>query len=472
MNLNQSFPTVTLRKKNPRRKKYQGSHSDSRDGLNRPHVLLPRTSQKPLAYSEGFSETHAPNEEEDWLDVQDYVSENWLLREVDLDSDQLTTMALDQSSPQLQVLIGNMRSDPFRCYPFPVTQVQASLVDFYVNDYARAAYSMSSRLEVGKLFFKQILQSPVELHAIISQSALELLRLQKGTPSPATRQLQLEALHHKTKVIRLVNDALSQHVSEDTVSAVISIARNELRHGDLGAAKIHFAAVRRMIREIGGRSKITLPRLLVQARGIECMFQKADISCFFDDCDVAGRVKQLQDLLTLLQFTTVDRLKYQSQNSTENYQSRWQVLVPGSLFHAILSQAVLNPRSLPESDVAPINAQIAVLLGMSMKWLHADDLTMVRAWISLRNKTLESLGIQKDDTVLNVNSLISPVIGAQDSNEIGRWWSLIDLMNAVRYLSFSWKVKLRDWLLKILEGADPGVLEKLEPFAFSYVEHV
>jgi len=120
--------------------------------------------------------------------------------------------------------------------------------------------------------------------------------------------------------------------------------------------------------------------------------------------------------------------------------------------------------------VAEINAQVAILIEVAAAWLQAKDIEKVREYLVYRNSMLIAMGIERDDSIINAHNLVrAQAISIQSMQKIGHVWFHIDIMNAVRYLSFAWRVKLRDWLLRLLEGHKPGELGKLDAFAFSYM---
>src|SRR5271154_5428680 len=106
-----------------------------------------------------------------------------------------------------QSLLRQTRADPFQCLPFPVNDLQAQLIDFYVHDYARTTLGMSSKAQPGMRYFGEVIGSPMELHALLSQSALALLRLQECNSIIDRRPLQVTALHHKGRTLRRITGA-------------------------------------------------------------------------------------------------------------------------------------------------------------------------------------------------------------------------------------------------------------------------
>lgn len=370
--------------------------------------------------------------------------------------------------------LGNTRADPFDSFPFILDDTQIRLVDFYVHDYARTNLNMSRNVQPGKKYFGDLVGSPIELHAILSSSALQLLFLSNSEAASEIRPLQVAALHHKGEAIHEINEALGIAVTEPVMSATLSIARDELRHGSLETANVHFEAARRMLRTYGGRWKLTYHHLLLQVRGIECAFSPPEVSGLFDQSDLPARVRQLKAFISRLYRKGVERstklVQHQVRSPYESFPFPYQVLRPDTLFYHLLTKDVPDPQTVKHTDVAEINAQLAVVIEVAAAWLHTKDTRKVRDYIDYRNSMLVKMGIERDDSIINAHNLIrAQATSIQLMQKIGQVWFHIDVMNAARYLSFAWRLKLRDWLLRLLEGAKPEKLEKLDAFAFSYM---
>jgi len=222
---------------------------------------------------------------------------------------------------------------------------------------------------------------------------------------------------------------------------------------------------------IGGRSKLTLPHLLLQVRGVESTHPDPQFSALFDHDGLSTRVAELKTFLAQLQRKAIERCRDQEQQSAceDSEEPDTQVLRPGSLLHQLLTKEVPDPRTVWNNDVAEIHAQLALLISISAAWLHTHDLAQVREWFEWRNKMLVTIGIEKHDSIVNAHNLVIAALNKKRMQEVGQIWFPMEIMNAVRYLSFSWKVRLREWLVTLLEGHEPEELGRLDAFAFSYM---
>src|SRR5271170_3956868 len=128
-------------------------------------------------------------------------------------------------------LLRQTRADPFQCLSFPVNDLQAQLIDFYVHDYARTTLGMSSKAQPGMRYFGEVIGSPMELHALLSQSALALFRLQECNSVIDRRPLQVAALHHKGEAICGIKRALECRVGQRAINSIASIACDEAQYG-------------------------------------------------------------------------------------------------------------------------------------------------------------------------------------------------------------------------------------------------
>jgi len=66
-------------------------------------------------------------------------------------------------------------------------------------------------------------------------------------------------------------------------------------------------------------------------------------------------------------------------------------------------------------------------------------------------------GISREESEINAHQIVGVEFGTRRFVQLTQGW-----------LSFSWKEHLRNWLVAIIEGRDPGELERLDEFAFSY----
>src|SRR5271170_5250192 len=388
-----------------------------------------------------------------------------------------STSTFNASCPGLfnspQSLLRQTRADPFQCLPFPVNDLQAQLIDFYVRDYARTTLGMSSKAQPGMQYFGEVIGSPMELHALLSQSALALFRLQECNSVIDRRPLQVVALHHKGETICRIKRTLKCRVGQRAINSIASIACDEAQYGSIELAQRHLQAARRMLRSIGGRSKLTLRRLILQVHSIECTHSQPEISAVFDPAGLSVRVQQLNSFLRDLCESGIQRAQYLPPciNFYAREETAFQVLQPGSLLRQLLAKEVPDPRTVLSTDITEVHAQLAVLVSIAAVWLHAQNASQARNWVNCQNTMLIRTGIREHDS--SVNAFISfsaqQLGSTTEMRELEQFWFPMEIMNVVRYLSFPWKVRLRNWLFRLLEGRKPEELRKLDPFAFSYM---
>jgi hypothetical protein len=372
-----------------------------------------------------------------------------------------------------QSLLRQTRADPFQCLPFPVNDLQAQLIDFYVHDYARTTLGMSSKAQPGMRYFGEVIGSPMELHALLSQSALALFRLQECNSVIDRRPLQVVALHHKGETICRIKRTLECRVGQRAINSIASIACDEAQYGSIELAQRHLQAARRMLRSIGGCSKLTLRRLILQVHSIECTHPQPEISAVFDPAGLSVRVQQLNSFLRNLCESGIQRAQYLPPciNFYAREEAAFQVLQPGSLLHQLLAKEVPDPRTVVSTDVTEVHAQLAVLVSIAAVWLHAQNASQARNWVNCQNTMLIRTGIREHDSSVNAFYFFSAqqLGSTTEMQELEQFCFSMEIMNVVRYLSFPWKVRLRNWLFRLLEGQKPEELRKLDPFAFSYM---
>ena len=372
-----------------------------------------------------------------------------------------------------QSLLRQTRADPFQCLPFPVNDLQAQLIDFYVHDYARTTLGMRSKAQPGMRYFGEVIGSPVELHALLSQSAQALFRLQECNSVIDRRPLQVAALHHKGEAICGIKRALECRVGQRAINSIASIACDEAQYGSIELAQRHLQATRHMLRSIGGRSKLTLRRLMLQVHSIECTHSQPDISAVFDPAGLSVRVQKLNSFLRNLCELGIQRAQFLPPciNFYARDEAPFQVLQPGSLLHQLLAKEVPDPRPVLSTDVTEVHAQLAVLVSIAAVWLHAQNANQARNWVNCQNTMLIRTGIREHDSSVNAFFFFSAqqLGSTTEMRELEQFWFPMEIMNVVRYLSFPWKVRLRNWLFRLLEGRKPEELRKLDPFAFSYM---
>src|SRR4051794_25234342 len=213
------------------------------------------------------------------------------------------------SSPRS--LLRQTRADPFQCLPFPVNALQAQLIDFYIHDYARTARGTSSKAQPGMQYFGEVIRSPMELHALLSRSALALFRVHECNSVVDRRPLQVAALHHKGQTIRGIKRALECRVGQRAINSIASVACDEAQYGSIDLAQRHLQAARRMLELIGGYSKLTLRRLILHVHSIECTHSQPEISAVFDPASLSVRVQQLNSFLRNLCESGIQRTECQ-----------------------------------------------------------------------------------------------------------------------------------------------------------------
>jgi hypothetical protein len=374
------------------------------------------------------------------------------------------------SSPRS--LLRQTRADPFQCLPFPVNDLQAQLIDFYVHDYARTTLGMSSKAQPGMQYFGEVIGSPMELHALLFQSALALLRLQECNSIIDRRPLQVTALHHKGRTLRKIKGALGCRVDQRAINSIASIACDEAQYGSTELAQRHLRAVRRMLKSIGGCSKLTLRRLILRVHRIECTHPKAEISAVFNPAGLSVRVQQLNSFLRNL-CEGIQRTECQRPciNLSVREEAVFQVLEPGSLLHQLLAKEAPDRRRVLSTDITEVHAQLAVLVSIAAVCLHAQSASQARNWVNRQNTMLLRTGIREYDSPVNAYLFFSAqqLSSATKMRELEQFWFPMEIMSVVRYLSFPWKVRLRNWFFRLLEGQKPEELRKLDPFAFSYM---
>jgi len=372
-----------------------------------------------------------------------------------------------------QSLLRQTRADPFQCLPFPVNDLQAQLIDFYVHDYARTTLGMSSKAQPGMRYFGEVIGSPMELHALLSRSAQALFHLQECNFAIDRRPLQVAALHHKVETICGIKRALQCHVGQRAINSIASIACDEAQYGSIELAQRHLQAARRMLKSIGGRSKLTLRRLILQVHSIECTHSQPEISAVFDPAGLSVRVQQLNSFLRSLCESGIQRAQCLPPciNFYTREEATFQVLQPGSLLHQLLAKEVPDSRIVLSTDVTEVHAQLAVLVSIAAVWLQAQTASQARNWVNCQNTMLIRKGIREHDSSVNTLFFFSAqqLGSTTEMRELEKLWFSMEIMNVVRYLSFPRKVRLRNWLFRLLEGQKPEELRKLDPFAFSYM---
>ena len=368
------------------------------------------------------------------------------------------------SSPRS--LLRQTRADPFQCLPFRVNDLQAQLIDFYVHDYARTALGIGSKAQPGMRYFGEVIGSPMELHALLSQSALALLCLQECHSIINRRPLLVAALRHKGHTLRRIKDSLGCRVGQRAINSIVSIACDEARYGSTELAQRHLQAARRMLKSIGGYSKLTLRRLILQVHRIECTHSKAEISAVFDPAGLSVRVQQLNSFLRNL-----CECQRPCINLSACEEAVFQVLEPGSLLHQLLAKEAPDRRTVLSTDITEVHAQLAVLVSIAAVCLHAQSASQARNWVNFQNTMLIRTGIREHDSPVNAYFFFSAqqLSSATEMQELEQFWFPMEIMSVVRYLSFPWKVRLRNWFFRLLEGQKPEELRKLDPFAFSYM---
>jgi hypothetical protein len=374
------------------------------------------------------------------------------------------------SSPRS--LLRQTRADPFQCLPFPVNDLQAQLIDFYVHDYARTTLGMSSKAQPGMQYFGEVIGSPMELHALLFQSALALLRLLDCNSITDRRPLQVAVLHHKGQTLRRIKCALECRVDQRAVNSIASIACDEAQYGSIELAQRHLRAARRMLKSIGSCSKLTLRRLILRVHSIECTHSQAEISVVFDPTGLSARVQQLNSFLRNL-YEGIQPTECQRPciDLSAREEAAFQVLQPGSLLHQLLAKKAPDRRTVLSTDITEVHAQLAVLVSIAAVCLHAQNASQARNWVNCQNTMLIRAGIREHDSSVNAYIFFSAQLlsSAIEMRELEQFWFPMEIMSVVRYLSFPWKVRLRNWFFRLLEGQKPEELRKLDPFAFSYM---
>ncbi|KAK5958904.1 hypothetical protein OHC33_000749 [Knufia fluminis] len=383
------------------------------------------------------------------------------------------------------------RLDPFAQLPVVLDRFQEHLVSFYLLYYPKVTYGLSAQLKPHPVAtnFSIAVNNPPNFQIALARSALYRISLQKYANESEKHDLEVAVLTHKVEAIRMVKEmSLEPDATcdkEKLIASIISLGTLDNRTGAKDTASMHFMAVRRLLRSIGGPLGIKsalLSRVMVH---FECIYGSVSGSYIWDRSDTSRLLADTNrffasvwDLWKSLGSrnsitSTTDATKSTAGKTSIPSKPGISVeaftLRPSSSLHEALSRPVKSdsPEITPQ-DKMKLTFQLTCLLTYSHIILdHATDPDQLEAYLLNINGIIDDA--QLTDQPCN-NHMWLLQVHDQSSTHDGRIWRAAGLVWLLRHVPYNVQKDIRDWLLAFCTGQSSTgrSVKKLDTFYFSY----
>lgn len=376
------------------------------------------------------------------------------------------------------------RLDPFSQLPVTLNRFQERLVHFYLVDCPERNYGLSSRLEPHPFAasFGLALNSPPNFEVVLARSAAYRLGLKKYSTDAEKRKLEAVSRYYRAAAIQMVRTmARGNNANEhrdQLVAAIISLGTLDNRTGTNETAAMHFAAVRRILRSMGGPLKLRSPMLSTIMAHFECLYGTPKASYIWQAKDTTGLLEDLNRFLTRI--WNLWNLLDKEDGLNEAVKSEEGVvtglrdaftLKPLSGLHEVFARPLQRDvKEVAVKDDMMLSFQITCLLNLCLIILdYAVEEEELREYLDKINESVEAA--QLEDMPCN-NHMWLIQAHDQSSEHNKRVWQGAGFTFLLKHMPYSLQLQIRDWLLAFVNGESVGERKpfKLNVFHFSYAQ--
>jgi len=384
--------------------------------------------------------------------------------------------------------------DPFAQLPVSLDRFQEHLVSFYLLYYPKVTYGLSARLKPHPVAtnFSIAVNNPPNFQVALARSALYRISLQKYTTESEKRDLEIAVIRHKGEAIRMVKHmsagADTARNKDNLIAAIISLGTLDNRTGADDTASMHFMAVRRLLRSIGGPLHITsalLSRVMVH---FECIYGTVNASYVWDRNDLSRLLLDINrfladvwDLWRMLaqRHNIMDSTAFSTSSTDERSISPLSsiatslvnafALQPTSSLHEALSRPLKrNNQETTPQDKMQLTFQLTCLLAYCHTILdQASDPKHLKKYIANTHSIIDDAQLTSQPCN---NHMWLLQVHDQSSTHNKRIWRTASFVWLLKHLPYDVQGGMRDWLLAFCagEGVAGRSAKKLDTFHFSY----
>ena len=201
--------------------------------------------------------------------------------------------------------------EPFEALPIVLSKFTESLVSFYLLQYPKQIYVFNQNLNPHPVYtnFAIAMSAPACFEVILARSALYRMSLGLYGTSLEKAELDTAVVEHKTVAIHRIRQLSAKKTpnKDEVIASIIALGTLDMRMGSTESADMHYYAVRRLLKEIGGPMSIKDLRLKRVMCFFECIYGTVRNSYIWDRSDFAGILERFNEYLTEIWKTWKER---------------------------------------------------------------------------------------------------------------------------------------------------------------------
>jgi hypothetical protein len=179
--------------------------------------------------------------------------------------------------------------EPFEAMPVPLDRFAEALVSFYLLQYPKATYVFNQNLNPHPVYtnFAIAMNAPACFQVILARSALYKMSAGQYGTMLEKAELETAVVEHKTNAIQRIRLLSASKVNDkdELVASIIALGTLDMRMGLTTSADVHYLAVRRLLKGIGGPMFIRDIRLKRVMCFFECIYGTVRNSYIWERAD-------------------------------------------------------------------------------------------------------------------------------------------------------------------------------------------
>ena len=179
--------------------------------------------------------------------------------------------------------------EPFEVMPVPLDRFAETLVSFYLLEYPKATYVFNQNLNPHPVYtnFAIAMKAPACFQVILARSALYKMSAGQYGTTLEKAELEMAVVEHKTNAIQRIRLLSGSKVNDkdELVASIIALGTLDMRMGSTASADVHYSAVRRLLKGIGGPMFIRDIRLKRVMCFFECIYGTVRNSYIWERAD-------------------------------------------------------------------------------------------------------------------------------------------------------------------------------------------
>lgn len=211
--------------------------------------------------------------------------------------------SMQQKASQRKILPRDVsdKLEPFEAMPVPLDRFAEALVSFYLLQYPKATYVFNQNLNPHPVYtnFAIAMNAPACFQIILARSALYKMSAGQYGTTLEKAELETAVVEHKTNAIHRVRHLSAQKVTDkdELIASIIALGTLDMRMGSTASADVHYSAVRRLLKDIGGPMNIRDIRLKRVMCFFECIYGTVRNSYIWETADFDGILEKFNQYL-------------------------------------------------------------------------------------------------------------------------------------------------------------------------------